>query len=178
MTDRANAVAEQLAPYFSAGQQLLEIGAGQGLVAQALQQASGAQLTLVDVVDYNQTKLPLQTYDGLHLPFPDGAFDWSLLIFVLHHTPDPLPVLEEALRVAKAGTVIVENHVDGALRQWFTRTIDSLPHYRYGVPPCYRAQTSDSWHTHFQKLPVRAELLGRFTMNSGFWQNFIMRLNK
>src|SRR5438132_12844799 len=112
MSDRAAEVVRPLAPYFSSGERLLEIGAGSGQVALALQRATGAHLTLVDVVDYNQTELPLKTYDGLHLPFPDESFDWSLLIFVLHHTPDPCPVMRDALRVALAGAVIVENDVE------------------------------------------------------------------
>ncbi len=178
MTDRATLIANQLAPHVAAQQQLLEIGAGKGLVAQALQQATQTRITLVDVVDYNQTNLPLKTYNGLHLPFPDASFDYSLLIFVLHHTADPLPVLREALRVSRCGVLIVENHVQGWLRQQFTRAIDSIPHFQYGVPICYRAQAIADWQQTFERLPVRAELLSRFAMSGGFWQNFVMRLSK
>ena len=178
MANRAEVLSRQLAPYFARGEQWLEIGAGQGLVARAVQAATGAGLTLVDVVDYNQSGLPLQTYDGLHLPFPDGSFDHSLFLFVLHHTPDPLPVLQEALRVSRQSVLVVENSVAGALRQRLTRAIDSIPHLRYGVPICYRAQTIDAWKQTFETLPVRTELLARFSMNHGFWQNFVMRLHK
>jgi ubiquinone/menaquinone biosynthesis C-methylase UbiE len=178
MSDRAAVLSRQLAPYFAPREEWLEIGAGQGLAARALQDATGARLTLVDVVDYNQSGLPLRTYDGLHLPFPDRAFDHSLFLFVLHHTPDPLPVLREALRVSRESVLVVENHVTGALRQRLTRAIDSLPHVRYGVPICYRAQTMQTWRWTFEQLPVRAELLARFSMNYGFWQNFVMRLRR
>lgn len=178
MTDRATLIARQLAPYFSPQQSLLEIGAGKGLVARELQRKTQAPLTLVDVVDYNQTDLPLQIYDGLHLPFPDESCDYSLLIFVLHHTPDPIPVLAEALRVARRGVVIAENHVEGWLRKPITRVIDSIPHWQHGVPICYCARTIDEWQAVFAHFPVRAELLSRFAMGGGFWQNFVMRLNK
>ncbi|MBI3734661.1 MAG: class I SAM-dependent methyltransferase [Chloroflexi bacterium] len=178
MTDRAAIIATHLAPHFAAHHRLLEIGAGKGLVAQAIQRATGAQISLVDVVDYNQTNLPLKVYDGQTLPFGDAAFDFSLLVFVLHHTPDPLPVLREALRVARLGVIIAENHVAGGLRQRLTRMIDSIPHLQYGVPICYRAQTIGEWQSTFEQLSVRADLLGRFNMNAGFWQNFVMRLAK
>ncbi len=174
--DRATHIAQELAPYLSAGERVLEIGAGKGLVAQALQHRTGAQLTLVDVVNYNQSALPCMTYDGTHLPFPDQSFDYSLLIFVLHHTPDPIPVLREALRVSARGVLICENHVAGGWRKPLTRVIDSLPHFQYGVPICFRALTSDEWQRVIARLPVRAELLRRFTMGGGFWQNFVMRL--
>ena len=176
MPDRAHIVSAQLAPYFSAGQQLLEIGAGEGHVADALRQATGAHLTLVDVVDYNHTALPLHTYDGQSLPFADGAFDISLLVFVLHHTPNPLVVLREALRVARSGVVIVENHVEGRWRRPLTRAIDSIPHYRWGVPVCYHSNTVVEWQALFECTGARVELLSHFAMNGGFWQNVIMRV--
>jgi ubiquinone/menaquinone biosynthesis C-methylase UbiE len=177
MADRATIIAAQLAPHFAAQQSLLEIGAGKGHVAQALQHATQTQITLVDVVNYNQTALPLKIYDGLNLPFPAESFDYSLLIFVLHHTPDPLPVLREALRVSRHGVVVVENHVQGWLRQKITRAIDSIPHFQHGVPICYRAQTIDDWQQTFVCLSARTELLSRFALG-GFWQNFVIRLCK
>ncbi|MBI5877587.1 MAG: class I SAM-dependent methyltransferase [Chloroflexi bacterium] len=155
---------------------MLEIGAGDGHVADALRRATGAYLTLVDVVDYNRTPLKLHTYDGQNLPFADRSFDYSLLVFVLHHTPDPLIVLREALRVARDGVVIVENHVEGRLRRPFTRAIDSIPHFRWGVPVCHHTNTAIQWSTLFARAGVHVEELSRFEMNGGFWQNVVLRL--
>jgi ubiquinone/menaquinone biosynthesis C-methylase UbiE len=133
---------------------------------------------LVDVVDYNRTALPLHTYDGQNLPFADRAFDVSLLVFVLHHTPEPLVVLREALRVARSGVVIVENHVAGRWRRPLTRAIDSIPHYRWGVPVCYHSNTSAEWQALFERTGARVEVLSRYSMNGGFWQNVVMRLSR
>jgi ubiquinone/menaquinone biosynthesis C-methylase UbiE len=174
--DRATIIAEHLAPYLQPEHQVLEIGAGNGLVAQALQRMTGAHLRLVDVVDYNQSSLPCMTYDGAHLPFPERSFDYALLVFVLHHAPDPLPVVREALRVSKKGLLICENHVAGRWRKPLTRIVDSLPHFRYGVPVCYRTLSSDEWQTLLAPLVLDQEPLGRFTMGGGFWQNFVLRL--
>ncbi len=177
MTDRAQIIAQHLAPHFSPQQHLLEIGAGKGRVAHALSRAANVDIQLVDVVDYNETELPLRVYDGVHLPFEDCTFDYALLVFVLHHTPDPLVVLREALRVSRVGVVIVENHVPGWARQQATRLIDSIPHWQHGVPICYRAQTIEDWQRTLQPLPVRTELLGRFKVGR-FWDNFVMRVDK
>jgi ubiquinone/menaquinone biosynthesis C-methylase UbiE len=176
MSDRANFIADYLARCFAPSLSLLEIGAGKGHIARALQEKAKVRVKLVDVVDYNETDLDLEVYNGVRLPFEDNAFDYSLLIFVLHHTPEPLQVLVEALRVSRGGVVIVENHVQGWLRRVLTRSIDSLPHFRHGVPICYHTNTIDQWQHLFSELPVTSELLGRFTLD-GFWQNFIMRLN-
>jgi ubiquinone/menaquinone biosynthesis C-methylase UbiE len=177
VTDRATIIAEKLARHFLPQQRLLEIGAGQGHVARALQQAARVDIKLVDVVDYNETELLLELYDGVRLPFRDEAFDYSLLVFVLHHTPAPLVVLREALRVSRCGVLVVENHVAGRLRQMLTRTLDSIPHLQYGVPICYHVHTSAEWQQLIERLPVRAELLTRFNLGF-FWQNFVVKVEK
>lgn len=176
MTDRAQLIAAHLAPCFRPGIRLLEIGAGKGHVARALSAAADVQIELVDVVDYNETDLPIRVYDGEHLPFEDNTFDFSLLVFVLHHTPDPTRVLEEAMRVSSRGVVVVENHVEGRARQILTRLVDSLPHFQHGVPICYRAMTIGEWQDLFSQLDVSAVVLDRFTID-GFWQNFVVRLD-
>ncbi len=174
---RASLIAEQIAGLFSPGESLLEIGAGKGLVALALREATQVNIELVEVVDYNQTDLHLQLYDGKHLPFSDASFDYSLLVFVLHHTPDPAELLAEALRVVRHGVIVVENHVEGWWRKPLTRWVDSIPHFQYGVPVCYHTLTVPEWQQVFERFPVRAEIATRFTMD-GFWHNFVARLEK
>ncbi len=177
MNARAATIASNLADHFAPNHRLLEIGAGKGHVALALRQATRAQIHLVDVVDYNETELPLDLYDGLRLPYDDDSFDYSLLVFVLHHTPDPLLVLREALRVSLRGVFVIENHVPERMLKPVTRFFDSIPHYQHGVPVCYHTFASDEWIRLFNTLPVHAVPLGRFNMGF-FWRNFVVRLDK
>jgi SAM-dependent methyltransferase len=176
MTNRADTIAAYLVPHFAPHSSVLEIGAGKGHVAKAIQDRAQVQVKLVDIVNYNETQMPLGLFDGLHLPFEDNAFDYGLLVYVLHHTPDPLRVLHEALRVSRQGVLVVENHVQGSLRQLITRGIDSIPHLQYGVPVCYHTHTIPEWEALFSQMRVRPELLGRFTVQV-FWQSFVMKLN-
>lgn len=78
----------------------MDIGAGSGLVAEAMTDSLNARVTLVDVVDYNRSRLPLHMHDGGRLPFEARKFDVALLAFVLHHSADPRQTLREARRVA------------------------------------------------------------------------------
>lgn len=49
-------------------------------------------------------------YDGLRIPFADGAFEVALLLNVLHHSQSPRELLREAMRVTR-GWIIVKDHV-------------------------------------------------------------------
>jgi ubiquinone/menaquinone biosynthesis C-methylase UbiE len=177
MPTREETIVQSLKPLLQAKQHIVEIGAGNGLVAQMLHDATGADFTLLEVVDYNASKLPMQLYDGRNLPFEDNAFDLAMLVFVLHHNPDPRPVMREALRVARKGVLVVENDTRGVLKKSLTRLIDSTEWLYRGVPRCYFTKSSDEWRAFFNQLPAAAEEVGRFNIG-WYWKNAIFRVEK
>jgi ubiquinone/menaquinone biosynthesis C-methylase UbiE len=177
MPTREEIIVQNVKPFVRPQERVLEIGAGNGLVAQMIQEASGADFTLLDVVDYNRSWLPMHVYDGLHLPFEDNSYDVALLIFVLHHNPDPRPVMREALRVARQGVLVVENDTRGVVKKPLTRMIDSTEHLRRGVPPCYFTKSAEEWRVFFQALPATADLVHRFKIG-WYWNNIVMRVER
>ncbi len=177
MPTREETLVAHLAPYLKGQPHVLEIGAGNGLVAEMLHQRTGARFTLLDVVDYNRSALPLHVYDGRHLPFEDNAFDLALLVFVLHHNPDPCPVLREALRVARHGALVVENDVRGAIKKPFTQFVDSIEPARRGSPRCFFTKSGDEWLALLPEIPARGELLSAFSLD-WFWRNVILSVAK
>lgn len=98
----------------------LDIGTGRGLMAIALAR-QGLDVVSVDIDAEEQALAELlATEAGLKnrtrfvrgnasaLSFPDGYFDSAVMMDVLHHLTDPIPVLEEAARVLKPlGTFIM-----------------------------------------------------------------------
>ena len=96
-------------------------------------------MRLLDVVDCNETNLPLQLYDGRQLPHPAKTFDVVLFVFVLHHTLNHEELLQEAARVARRSIIIVEdtplNPFERAV-QWFWDTVLSFEH-GFAVPHNY-----------------------------------------
>ena len=89
------------------GQKILDLGSGSGHIAQRVQNNYGVKLVCVDIVDYNQTKLPLIIYDGKCIPFKNAMFDVVILSFVLHHATNPVQLLKEAKRVLRPEGIII-----------------------------------------------------------------------
>lgn len=108
LANRAAKVASQISPYV-VGDKVLDIGSGDGKVAAQIAEQLQKGVMLCDIVDYNKTELPLTLYDGKRLPFADQAFDSTLLSVVLHHSNDPLAVLDEAFRVTSKRIIIIES---------------------------------------------------------------------
>jgi|GEM_PF-2559267 ubiquinone/menaquinone biosynthesis C-methylase UbiE len=177
MPTREEIIVRQIASHFKPHQQILDIGAGSGRVAEMLHRKTGAHFTLLDVVDYNSSALPLYLFDGRALPYENDTFDHTLLVFVLHHNLDPRPVLREALRVSRQSVLLVENDVRGFVRRPVTQFIDSIEHYRKGVPRCYFTKSVDEWLMLAQEIPARGELLSTFKIG-WFWNNALLRITK
>lgn len=105
----APTVLSDIEPFLKQRERVLDIGAGGGWTGELVSQKKGSEVTLLDMEDFNRSKLPLVVYDGENIPFPDNSFDSSLLLFVLHHCKDPLLVLKEAIRVTKKRIIIQED---------------------------------------------------------------------
>jgi SAM-dependent methyltransferase len=94
-----------------AGRDVLEVGCGQGGMAQ-LWAERGANLTAVDLnadaVRQTQRRFEvfgltgrIQQADANQLPFSDGSFDYAYSWGVLHHSPDLARSVAEVMRVLR-----------------------------------------------------------------------------
>ena len=107
---------------------LLDLGAGEGYMGEILQQ-EGVQVMLADVRPSNRTDLPFLHLQEDKVPLPTNAVHVVSLVFVLHHTPDPVEVLREALRIASDRVVIIESTCEGRWWCWGLRRMDALANY-------------------------------------------------
>ena len=99
-------------PYL-VGNTILDLGAGDGLLAFEIHKQLQKNVVLVDIVDYNDTDLPLIVYHpDDQIPLADHAVDTTILYTVLHHASDPLHLLKEATRITKTRLVIVEGYIE------------------------------------------------------------------
>ena len=140
---RAAAILDSFASAIQPHSTIIDIGAGKGLLAEAMTRQLNARVTMVDVAKYNHSDLPLTVCDSRALAFGENSFDYAVLSFVLHHCPQPEIIVREALRVARE-VIVIENDVRGMLRGWLTRAIYSFPALQYGTPPCYFTKSRDA----------------------------------
>lgn len=107
---RAKRIAKSIVAYIKSNDRVLDVGSGNGLVAEELLKLKKVSLIAVDVTSrYNLSAIEIKLYDGKRLPFKDKAFDLVLLLFVLHHAKNPRLVLKEAARVTKNLVLLFED---------------------------------------------------------------------
>jgi SAM-dependent methyltransferase len=103
---------EQVKDYI-VGERILDLGSGNGLLALQIKEQLAKEVILVDVLDYNNTDLPLILYSPKDkVPLADKEVDTTILYTVLHHASDPEHLLEEATRITKKRLVIMEAYVE------------------------------------------------------------------
>jgi SAM-dependent methyltransferase len=111
LTHRANIICKQISPFLD-GDSLLDIGCGNGLIANLLRNRFN-RIQLLDVVEYvpKALNLPFVFYEeGHRLPIND-SFDTVLLLTVLHHSSDPVELLKLAWGATKKKLIIIESVV-------------------------------------------------------------------
>lgn len=141
---------------------ILDLGAGEGYVGEAIARRTGAQVMLADVRPSNRTDLPFTLVEG-RLPFEDERFDATVLYYVLHHAADPERVVREALRVTRGPVIIAESVFDGPVNHAVLRFLDVWAN-RLRSGGAMRAQeehlcfrTVDGWQSLFGSLGAHVE---------------------
>lgn len=151
----------RIAAHLQTGVPILDLGAGHGGLCKALR-ADGLDVHPVDVKDgsFFEDVRP-QLYDGERLPFADGHFDSTLLITVLHHTPDPDLVLREAMRVTRRRLVVMEDIYTNPLQRYLTYFTDSLVNLEFHGHP-HTNRSDRAWRFTFERLGWEVESASSF----------------
>jgi SAM-dependent methyltransferase len=107
----------------------------------------------IDVLVRAQTWIPVEQFDGATIPYSNGFFDVAMFVDVLHHTDDPMSLLREAVRVAKA--VLIKDHtLTGFGASVILRLMDRLANERHGVVLRNNYWTRRQWDEAFAALGV------------------------
>lgn len=132
---------------------LLDIGCGDGAVASLLMETKPhIQVTGIDILARDQAMIPVRLFDGRSIPFESGAFDFSMLVDVLHHSEDPLLLLKEAVRVSRNGVIIKDHLLQGIFARQTLKFMDDTHNRRFGVSLPYHYWTLAEWESAFRAL--------------------------
>ena len=152
-SDRAVKLAQFLSPLIENGTSVLDVGCGYGLVSRRLcDLRPDINLAGIDIVIRDDCLISASPYNGSDFPFPDNAFDYVQFVDVLHHTDDPMILLQEAVRVARKGIILKDHQVTGFLAWqtlWFLDWAGNTP---YDIGLLYNFWTQEQWSSAFQTL--------------------------
>jgi len=154
---RAELVVTRVLPYIKYAKKIIDIGCGTGHVTHLLTK-HGKKITPVDISNKNWiSAIKPIIYDGKRLPFPDQSFDTSLLLMVLHHTPDPKVVFLEAARVGKE-VIVIETVYKYLFDKIVTVLFDSLGNLQ---PRFYwnSYRRDEDWKTFFKSVGYKVEAI-------------------
>lgn len=154
---RARWILERLRPWVREGDRVLNVGAGDCRLDQLIIKRCGCEVLSVDVVDFNETELPLTIYDGRSLPYPASSFDVVLLIFVLHHCESPTEVLGESMRVSRRHVIAFEDVNHHLWDRWMFRGFHRFLESSHDIPfPCHE-WSPEEWNQLAQQVGLREE---------------------
>jgi ubiquinone/menaquinone biosynthesis C-methylase UbiE len=160
--DQRNSIlSSTIAPHLKAGSSLLDLSCGSGNLARLIKEK--AQLSKVagcDIVVYPKLQISDCTiYDGKVIPYSDNAFDYVLISDVLHHSPEPLALLKEAMRVAKERVILKDHLVHWPLDAFTLQLMDFLGNGIKGIPPRSHYKHYSEWENCFKELNVNFRCL-------------------
>jgi SAM-dependent methyltransferase len=145
---------EQAISKLPPGGTLLELGAGDGWQAQALQQR-GFDVTAIDVEAARPgiaRHFPVSLYDGRVLPFPDESFDAIYSSNVLEHVVDFAQIQSELARVLRPGGTAIHCVPSAVWRLWTT-----LGHPLYAARMAWRLKGHGGNRTDPNASSINAE---------------------
>lgn len=146
-TRRVEALAGHIAELIPRGHAVLDVGCGDGLIAeQVLERRPDLTVGGVDVMVRPLSRIPVTRFNGRRLPFPDQSWDTVLFCDVLHHVEEPATLLHEAVRVARDGIVIKDHLVQGVLARPLLRFMDFVGNAPHGVALPYNYLAAEEWN--------------------------------
>ena len=150
---RIRVLRDRLTPLISEGARILDLGCGDGTLAWSIQQVrNDVSVRGIDILVREPARIPVETFDGQTVPYPDGAFDTVLIVDVLHHAREPIELLREAARVSKSDILIKDHLADAWLAVPRLRFMDWFGNARHGVALTYRYWPRQAWTEAFRSL--------------------------
>jgi SAM-dependent methyltransferase len=153
---RSRVLARHIAELLPEKARVLDVGCGDGLVASLIAKLRpDIEIRGLDVMVREQTLIPVDPFDGQHLPCPDASFDAVIFVDVLHHTDDPSVLLREARRVTRRCIIIKDHDRSGPFAQGTLEFMDRIGNARHGVILPYNYWSRREWLAACEQLSLQ-----------------------
>jgi SAM-dependent methyltransferase len=155
---RTNVLSRHVADLLPPDVSVVDIGTGDGLIAKKLlDRRPDVSLKATDVLVRPDQHIPVEPFDGLRLPFADGAFDAAVLVDVLHHATEPVALLEEAKRVSRGLVIVKDVMTEGLFARQTLHLMERLANTAHGIsiPDTFWSQAE--WKAAFQRLGLEVD---------------------
>jgi SAM-dependent methyltransferase len=159
---RVAALGTAVASTIPHGAAVLDVGCGDGALAEEIvRRRPDVTVQGLEVSKRSGARIPVSTFNGSHLPFPNAQFDVVLFADVLHHTEHAEQLLREARRVARQAIVIKDHCADGLLARQTLRFMDRVGNARFGIATPHLYLTWEQWQQLFLRLGISIVSLNR-----------------
>lgn len=155
---RHKALVRNLHPLLVDHCEILDLGASCGRLGKALQdKLPGSRFRGVDTHVQPKSYIPVDSYDGVSLPFEDNSFDCVIIVDVLHHAENPRQLIEEAARVSRKSVLVKDHYWRFFWNRWFLKLYDKIGNDPYGIPEAWGYYRQREWKELFEglNLPVK-----------------------
>jgi len=158
---RARVLAELLAAKIPAGTSVLDVGCGDGTIAQLVTNYNpSVTVQGIEFAPRPDCKIECKAFDGASIPYPAASFDACMFVDVLHHVRDSTGIdllLQEACRVSKQFVLIKDHLSENALDFKTLQFMDWVGNRPHGVILPYNYQSRDQWDKHFQAAGLKVK---------------------
>lgn len=153
MRKRVRVLSAHIATLIDDRASVLDVGAGSGEISLLIKNIRpDIEIRAIDVLVRADCAVPVQSFDGRTIPYPDGSFDDVLLLDVLHHATEPMSLLEEAVRVARKAVIIKDHNCNTPFNRRVMKFTDWFGNRQYGVPLPYNFWSFRQWQDAWTRL--------------------------
>lgn len=117
-----------------------------------MQRRPDVEIKGIDVLIRPVTHIPVVQFDGTSAPYPDQSFTEVTFVDVLHHTVDPVILLDEARRLASRSIVIKDHLAEGFAARPTLRLMDWVGNASHGVALPYNYLSRSQWYKAFDQV--------------------------